>query len=239
MTHSPETLRLYNVDQQGRQLSLSLQRWQPKSSPGLRRGVVMTPILIAPGGFYDVCAQLRIDFEEARFIAERSPEVNAHKNAGRLLVREHPPSVETLAKEATEQTKIDAAKAKMDELNPADPPNAIPAGVNPVAAGLPPDTPRANTSPLDIVPPAELPTPTAIASEEPAAPIKAGVEAEAETEAELPDDPTPAALVEVEMPSMDWKLDKLRAYAEEYEVDLGKASSKSAILKKIQKAGGA
>jgi hypothetical protein len=232
MGPSPETIRLYNVDPGGRQLSINLQLWNPKTASRLRRGAVASAILIGPGLFYDVCAQLKCSLEEAVFIANNSPEVKAHKNAGRLLVREHPPTDETVAEELAEQTRASKLIAEAETKNPPDPPDAIPAGVDPVAAGLPADTPKANRPPSDIPPPPS-PEPAGVV---PALPPPPESDDEADTEDAEPA-PVPAG-EEQDEPSTDWRIEKLEAFAAEHDIDLGKATSKTTILKKIQKARG-
>jgi hypothetical protein len=227
-------MRIYNRDGSGRQVSFSLQRWQQKTSPRLRRGVVMTPVLIPAGLYYDVCKELGVSFEEAKALCERSPELKAHERAGRLLVREHPPMDETLAKEAEDAAAASAAAAKTAALNPPDPPNAIPAGVDPEAAGLPADTPRMTRAPADK-PPEPEPAPVS------ELPSFDAPDADADADADETTDPGRPAAPEPEedptdTPSMDWDLDRLVAFAEANEIDLGRSTSKTSILKKIRRA---
>ncbi len=232
MTHSPKpTIRLQNIAAGNTQLNLHLMRTRQKASPGLRRGVVMTPVHIMPGRYYDVCDELGLDIGEARRIVNPSPEVKAHVNAMRLMVREVP----TTAEQAAEDAKIEAARADAAEktaaLNPPDPPNAVPAGVDLEAAGLPPDTPKM-TRPPETEPEAPPPSDDDESEGEDTLDEGPGV---TEDEDEAEEEPKTNTIRE---PSMDWTIEALRAHAEEHHVDLGRSTSKTAILKKIRKATG-
>lgn len=223
------TIRLQNMAGGNTQLNLHLMRLRPKASPGLRRGVVMTPVRILPGQYYDVCKELGVSLEEARRLIAQSPEVKAHQNARRLMVREFP----TTADQAAEDARIEAlrqdAERKTAALNPPDPPNAVPPGVDLEAAGLPPDTPRM-TRPAVAVEAPEIPSMRSFddASADEDTLDEAPVVEEEEAVEEEP--------VKIREPSMDWTVEELQEYAAEHHVDLGRSTSKTAMLKKIRKA---
>lgn len=219
MSPTDKTLRLHNVDPRRSQLSLSLLRVHPKTAPRLRRGVHLTPIVIPASSYYDVCKKLDVSFEEAQVLVDHSPDVQAHKNAGRLLVREFPPPVELQAADAARGAQAEDARVKTAALNPPDSPNAVPPGVNLEEAGLPEDTPRATrpipSKPAELEgPPTEdIPTMDESASLTPAA--VAG----------------PASMGE---PSADWALSELQAYARGRGLDT--SGSKTILLRRIRKA---
>ena len=220
MTHSPKTVRIHNVDPGGSQISLHLAVSAPKTAPRLRRGVSLLPVVIPAGRYYDVCKELGVDLAEAKGIIEASHEVSHHKRANRVLIREFPPGDAEKAADERRAAEFADAKAKTAALNPPDPPGAIPAGIDPVAVGLPPDTPKRTFSPLD----APVKAATMSRAEEPAEPEP--VEAPKAAEA------APARSKE---PSMDWSLDDLQAFAAERNIDVSGAPSKTAVLKKIRK----
>jgi hypothetical protein len=220
------TLRLYNVG--NTQLSFHLHRLSPKTAIRLRRGLTLTPIAIMPGQFKDVCKELAVDYAEAVRIVAQSPEAQAFKNSGRLLIREHPPLPETLEKEAVVAETVKKARAQDAALNPPDPPNALPAGVHRVReeVGLDPEAPRMTRASTE-----KVETPAAaeeITKDDKPAAVEATLRPPEEAKAADEDDDRE--------PSMDWTEKKLREFAEARGFDLKRARSKTAILKKIREA---
>ena len=228
------SLRIYNRDPSGRQISLHLQRWNPTASPGLRRrGAVLTPVLIPSGAFLDVCKQLGVSFEDAERIVKQSPEAQARKNAKHILIREHPPFPETLEREAKERERLEAAKKKTAELNPPDPPDAVPVGVNLEAAGFDPNEappPRMTRHPDENRALAET---LAEASVE-----GPGTGTEEELLAIPPEEvtgsPDSEASEAIDQPSMNWTARRLKKYAEDNGITLGRARSKTTVLRRIR-----
>ena len=226
MTTSPRTVRLHNTCQMD--LSLQLQRDSSRFNPRLRRGMHITNIKIGRGRVFDMCKELDISFEEARRIAAHSPQVQARQRSRHLLVRDHPPSEENLAAEAVETAKYEKAVALTAALNPPDPVGSLPAGVDPRAVGLPVSTPRRVHPPisaatlLDVAPVASLET------------VPEDSDEDDSDEEETSDEPQ---LIEVDVPSMEWSLRRLKRYANENDIDLDGARSKTAILKKIKDTG--
>ena len=92
MNPSAKTIRLLNVTPNN--ISLSLQQFRAPASPGIRRSIVMTSVLIRAGGFVDVCSLLRVDIEEAKAVVERSPEARAFCKSGALRAMYFPPEPE-------------------------------------------------------------------------------------------------------------------------------------------------
>lgn len=241
MTHSPRTLRLYNIDQSNRQLSFQLNVGLPKTASRLRRGATLTAVLIKPHGFYDVCASLSVDVDEAWRIFNSSPEAKAKQTSRQLLAREHPPSAETLAKEGAARAKAEAAAARIAQLNPPDLPSAVPAGVDQVAAGLrgpnepPLPTQKGQPAVLDAPVP-QMPPPAAAAD---ASDETTADKTSTPLDEVVPPPPVSATADENLLsrePSMDWSEADLRTYSAAKGIDLGRSGSKTQILKKIRRA---
>jgi hypothetical protein len=225
----PETIRLHNKS--GMNLSIHLALVAPKIAPRLRRGVSLLPINIPAGQYYDMCRQLDIDIDEARQIVKNSPEVQRKVNQQLLLVREFPPPPEERAQDAARAAKTREAQAKVAALKPAESPDAVPVGVDLELAGLPPETPRLRRHP-DVVKAereAAAKEATALIEVEDTPVNEAAVQPLTTTAA-------PEAPVVPRDPSMDWSIDALQAFAAEKGIDLGSASSKTTILKRIRKA---
>ena len=89
---SAKTIRLQNRSMTN--VSLNLHQLRAPASPGLRRALLMTPILIPSGQYYDVCAQLGCSLDEAQRIVESSPEVKGFVAGGRIIVMPFPPEPE-------------------------------------------------------------------------------------------------------------------------------------------------
>lgn len=224
MTTSPRTLRLHNLSQND--LSIQLRRNTNRFNPRLRRGMHVTNIKVARGSVFDVCKTLDVTYAEARSIIDGSPMVKARVRSTDLLVRDHPPSEENLAAEAKVEAQQQEAQAKTNAMNPPDAPGALPAGVPPSAVGLPDDTPRMRHPPTSA---SKLFDVTPVAPEAAAVELAAEVEESAEVapEPEEPADKTP---------SMEWSLRRLKNLAIEKGIDVDKARSKTAILKRIKEA---
>jgi len=235
MTISPDrTLRLYNTDPAGMDISIQIRMGHARVQPRLRRGGAVRNIKIARQGYFDLCRDLGVSLREAEYLV-LSPMVQAFRRAGRLSVRHHPPLETELVDEAAQAEVKKAAVAKQAALQPADPPTAIPAGVNPEALGLPRDTPRMTSAPLRTSPKTEA------ARDEEAAAAKAAAEviksAETVSAAELNVAETETESNDVERPSMRWTRRRLTAHAEAMGLDLSDVASKTAVLKKIKAAG--
>lgn len=211
----PTTVRLHNIDPNRTQLSLHLLWPMNKTAPRLRRGVNMHPIRIPPGRYYDICKELGCDLEDARRVAQ-SPEVILHRNGNRLLVREFPPTEEQVAVEEKEAAGGRDAQKQTAALNPPDPPEAVPVGIDLEAAGLDPSTPRMT----------RVPEKTKVEE------ISDEVEP---TSNEVEVEPEISAVAESGEPSMDWNERALRKYAEDNNISIKGAMSKTAILKAIRK----
>ena len=84
-----KTLRLLNMT--ASQLSCNLQRVSGAATGRLRRGVVLTPILIAPHNYYDMCSALSLSYQDAVALMSGSPEVQAFIASGRLQALDFPP----------------------------------------------------------------------------------------------------------------------------------------------------
>jgi hypothetical protein len=99
MTQSPDkTIRLQNKTKTN--LSLNLNRLRAPASPSLRRSVLLTPINIPAGQYYDICGVMGLSYLQAKGLVESSPEVRAFERGGRLTVQHWPPSEEERAAEA-------------------------------------------------------------------------------------------------------------------------------------------
>lgn len=83
-------IRLQNTSQTN--LSLHLHQLRPASRGSMRRGPMLTPILIGAGGHYDVCSHLKCTLEEARRIVAHSPEVQHFARGNRLAIMDWPPA---------------------------------------------------------------------------------------------------------------------------------------------------
>lgn len=247
---SEPTIRLHNIDPAHSQLSLHLTRAIEKNSPRLRRGVLLTPIRIPAGRFYDVCLELNVDIEEARRIVRASPEVLAHSHARRLLVREFPPTEAEQAADAKAAEQAQDAEEKTAAANPPDSPDAVPPGVDLEAAGLALDTPRM-TRPAAPAPAAEEAPAPEKAPETLQDLINDNTPVEGVFE-DTPDDATDAdaaadaagggdavgggdAAGAPAEPSMDWSTDDLRAFAAAKGIDVEHMTSKTSMLRKIRK----
>jgi hypothetical protein len=110
------------------------------------------------------------------------------------------------------------AQGMTDALRPADPPGALPAGVNPEDVGLPPETPKMFQPPTK---PVMLPK-----LEDTLEPVTA------ETDAEVA---SAASFVTPDEPSMDWPLARLREYATAHGLDA--SGSKTVLLRRLNGAG--
>lgn len=86
---SSKTIRLQNTGLTN--LSLHLYQLRPAAHGAMKKGPTLTPILIAAGRYYDVCSELGCSFEDAQKICDRSPEVRAFENSGRLARIIFPP----------------------------------------------------------------------------------------------------------------------------------------------------
>lgn len=226
---SSQTIRIHNVDPAKTQVSLDLALFAPKASPRLRRGVTSQNVVIGPGKYIDVCKRFNVSIEEARRIIARSPQVRAHHK--RLLIREFPPvQAQIVAEVLTEERRRDAA-VKTAELNPPDPVNAVPVGVNLEDAGLPADTPRMRYTPTFL-----LTTP------KPQPPEEEEILRDLAAEAAVPPEAAPLSLRKLTVkearkePTMDWSVEELLAFAAEREINIGQSQSKTMILRKIRKA---
>mgnify|MGYP001618319088 CR=1 FL=1 len=213
------TIRLQNIDPNRSQISLQLDTGAAKTAPRMRRGVSLLAVCIPSGAYYDICAKLGVDFEEARRLA-RSPEVLAEKRKGRLIVYAHPQSAEEAAVEAAESTE--AVRAN-EAVRIPDPPDAVGAGVDLELAGLPPETPRKNESsyaaPLvDVRPPEpEVPAAEAAAIAALAAP-----------------EPDAAGAVDVAGPTMAWSMKRLEEHAAARGLGVPPGTSKTKLLKRLR-----
>jgi hypothetical protein len=74
-----------NTDPAGCDLSFEIQHQRPAASPGLRRGITLTPVKIARGGTYDICEQLHVSFADAERL-RLSPQVILFERGQRLRV---------------------------------------------------------------------------------------------------------------------------------------------------------
>lgn len=210
---SSKTIRLQNLLPNAN-LSLYLHQPVAASRGSLRRGPTFTPILIRAGQYFDVCAQLRVSFEEAQMICARSPEVQQLKRTARLLEMVYPPEATTVV-----------------------PPPAAPAPEPaPVAAPV-----HAEVAPASASAKAKLPAPTPPAAPPPVAPPPVETAPAAPVEVleaptPVPEPETPEAGRRLGEPSMDWAEDELRFYAASKGIDLSRARSKTAILRTIRSA---
>ena len=223
MTTSPKTIRLHNTCQMD--LSLQLHRDSTRFNPRLRRGMHVTNVKIARGHVFDVCQELSVSLDEARRIVAHSPQVQARRRSRHLLIRDHPPSEANLAAEAKTTADRVASETATAALNPPDAPDALPAGVNPQAVGLPASTPR------QVHPPTSAASLLSVAASEP--------EPEDEDEPEAPEpeeEATPVAPVARDTPSMEWSLRRLKRYANDHAINLDGARSKTVVLKTIKDA---
>jgi hypothetical protein len=121
MTQSPDkTIRLQNRTKTN--LSLNLNRLRAPASPGLRRSVLLTPINIPAGQYYDICGVMGISYKQAEGLVEASPEVRAFERGGKLVVQHWPPSEEERAAEAAAapppkpKPKVEAAPLKKEPV---------------------------------------------------------------------------------------------------------------------------
>lgn len=230
MTSEERTIRLHNVDPGRSQLSINLAIYHQKTASKLRRGSHMHPIVIPAGRYFDMVKELGylgIDYAAACEVVEHSAELRAHEQAKRLLIRHFPPTAEQLIEEARVEARAKDAEEKTLALNPPDPPHAIPAGVartveSLTELGLDADTPVQTRWPgptlpemYDDKPEDEFGQTFDDSTLEPAEPVEAPKSIE---------------------PSMDWEEKDLRAFAAERGIDLGKAKTKTLVLKKIRDA---
>jgi hypothetical protein len=152
---TPRTVRLLNAT--GSNLSLYLTQLRYPARGSLKRGPLLTPILIQQGRYYDVCAELGVTFEEAELIARRSPEVQRLKTRG-LLVLEYPPPPAPPPAPAPEPA---AAPSPPPEAAPAPEPEPepepSPAPPPPAPEPSPPPSPQGPPENVDLPPPAEEP----------------------------------------------------------------------------------
>ena len=225
-----KTIQLINLS--GMQLSVNLCRWKPTASARVRATkYATTPVCINRGEAYDICARLDVDFAEAQLIA-KSPEVRRFERCRppKIQVREFPPSPATVFAEAQEQARHELGKAIAAAANPPEAPNAVPVGVDLERAGLPEDTPRLRSwpGPTQPIPREEEVSPVA-APDGPPQPAVPPIDAD---EAQPMVDET----VDEAVPSMDWTLKQLKAYAEEQGIVVARSASKTSVLRTIQKA---
>lgn len=222
MNPSPKTLRLMNVDNARRQISLSLNRTADKTSQRLRRGTALTPILIPVGGYYDVCEKLGVSFEEAIEIVDSSPEVRMNLTKKTIEKRVFPPDLPQAARDALQSMAARDAEKKTAALNPPDPPNAVPVGIDLELAapyllerGIDPTLVVRATRPKNVVmdPPISLETDPLVELDVPVEVDERDVSHE---------------------PSMAWTAADLRKKAAELKLETG--GGKVALLKRIRKA---
>lgn len=156
---SHKTIRLQNKT--GNNLSLHLHQMQPRAAGSMRRGPMLTSILIGQGQYYDVCAQLGVDYDEAHRICQRSPEVQAFKHSNYLAeihwpphpgappVEQLTPVVEAVAPPVEEETP--APLVELTEVLDPDPTPAV---------GMPePEMRQVQDTEVEAEAPAEAPAP--------------------------------------------------------------------------------
>lgn len=83
----------------------------------MKRGPQLTPVNIGQSGYFDVCAVLRLSYEEATRVVNQSPEVHAFVSKNALRVLEWPPTPEAIAAPAAIAVAVEAtvAPAPSDE----------------------------------------------------------------------------------------------------------------------------
>ncbi|APU88867.1 hypothetical protein Rctr197k_037 [Virus Rctr197k] len=87
---SSRTIRLQNLSPSAN-VSLMLHELVPAARGSMKRGPTLTPILIRPGQYYDVCTGLNVSYEAATDICRRSPDVQRLKHMSRIAEIVHPP----------------------------------------------------------------------------------------------------------------------------------------------------
>lgn len=89
---SAKTIRLQNTSFSD--LSLMIHQYRFPASPGIRRNLLLTPINIRQGRYYDICLELSVTYEEACAVVDRSPEIKAFAAANALIIIHFPPAPE-------------------------------------------------------------------------------------------------------------------------------------------------
>ena len=135
---SPKTIRLQNTSASAN-LSLYLHQLKPSALGSMKKGPMLTPILIKAGAYYDVCAELKVSFDEAQSICTRSPDIQNQSRRNRLLKIEWPPPPAPAPVAAPPASAPASAPESVDVDEPA--PVAVPEA--PVAETAPAAAPEA------------------------------------------------------------------------------------------------
>lgn len=196
---------------------ITLNKPIQQTSMRLRRADLMTPITIPAGQKVDLCKFLGLSASAAERVLEESPEARVAAKRFGLAVLFDPPKLEQLARMALTSAQETHAKLSTEAMRPVDPPNAVPAGVDLEAAGLPLDTPLMFNTPT-----ADKPFRMDDVNDR----IEEGVEIPSTTGVE------DAVQPDETEPSTAWTKDKLVEYARSRGLDTG--GSKLQILRRIR-----
>jgi hypothetical protein len=266
MNQSDRTIRLQNKSFGN--LSLNLQQFRAPASPGLRRGLLLTPILIVSGKYFDVCKGLGVSFDEAHAIVQRSPEVKAFVASNILSIIEFPPPIVDVPEPikaappppppppppepaasaptpaASAPTPAPAAEPEIVAVVAPDAPASAELAPAPEPESIPVDfeLPELLHAPIHDVPLADSGEPSVVEDTAIVAtedlPPPVVVTAPAFVAAPVMTAPVEAVIEEAEEPSMEWPDARLRLYAKSKGIDVSSKKSKTAVLRAIRNAGG-